>query len=151
MMTLAIICITEGITGHKLKFDIRNYIPIPIFAIVTFFYVAGISRNLWLLVQQIFSSFPMQLHLRAVSTTITWLVIFAITKILPQLLYFIGVGYFYAYSVIFTIISLIYVHKIVPSTLNVEMENALPIANSLSASSCASNESHSSSDKMEKV
>jgi hypothetical protein len=150
MLVLAVVCIAEGISGHKMTHPARAFLPLPIFAIVTFFYVAGVSRNLWLLVQQVFSSFSLQLHLRALSTAASWLIIFAITKVLPQLLYLVGVGYFYAYSVIFMIVSLIYLNKIVPSTLSDEQDKALPIAGSLSASSCES-QAHSSNSSRDEI
>ncbi|KAG5670321.1 hypothetical protein PVAND_000597 [Polypedilum vanderplanki] len=153
MLTLAILCIAEGISGYKIDHSARSFLPLPIFAIVTFFYVAGISRNLWLSVQDVFSSFSLQLQMRAVFTATSWLIIFAITKVLPQLLYLVGVGYFYAYNVIFMIISLIYLNKIVPSTFSCEEDKVLPITNSLSASSCESqaHSSKSSSDEIREI
>lgn len=149
MLSLASLCISEGIIGRKLITQARHYLPVPFFAIVTFFYVAGISRNLWLLMQQVLSSFSLQLHLRAVSTAISWLVIFTITKILPQLLYMVGVGYVYAYSVIFMLVALIFIHRIVPSDLIIEVDKAIPIANSLS--SCTSQSQHSSFNEINQV
>jgi hypothetical protein len=118
---------------------------VPLYALATFFYVAGISKNLWFLMQHVLSSFSLQLHLRALSTAISWLVIFTITKILPQLLYLVGVGYFYAYSVIFMLVAMIYLQRIIPCDLSIEVDKAIPIANSLSASSCTSSHSQHSS------
>lgn len=136
MLSLASVCIAEGLTGQKILTDIRHLIPVPIFVIVTFFHVTGITRNLWILVQQILSSFALQLHLRVFSVTLSWLVIFGITKVLPQLLYLIGVGYLYAYSVILMIVIIIMLNKILPSELNLENDEPSPIVNSLTSSSC---------------
>lgn len=135
MTALSILCIVEGVTGTKINHILRHFVPLPIFAIVTFFHVAGITRNLWQLVQQIFSSFSLQLHLRIVCTALTWLIIFGITKVLPKLLYLVGVGYFYAYSIIFMIISLVFLQKSVPNSLNVEDDKILHASNTLSNSS----------------
>ena len=133
MLLLASICITEGLSGQKIFTGIRHFLPLPIFVIVIFFHVAGITRNLWILMQQIFSSFALQMHLRIFSVTLSWLVIFGITKILPQLMYLIGVGYLYAHSVILMIVILLMLYKIIPNDLNLEVgkENGLT-----SSSSC---------------
>lgn len=151
MLSLASVCIAEGLTGQKILTDIRHLLPVPIFIIVTFFHVAGITRNLWILVQQILSSFALQLHLRVFSVTLSWLVIFGITKVLPQLLYLIGVGYLYAYSVILMIIIVVMLNKIIPSELNLENDEPSPIINSRATSSCEqspTNSQNSSCDEM---
>lgn len=124
MLMLAIFCIAEGSLGHKLKGC--QFIPVILFVTVTFFYVAGISRNSLLIIQQILSSYSLQLHLRTLSVFVMWFFIFAITKMLPQLLYLVGVGYFYSYMVIFTLIALVFLGYIVPATLNLEVDKATP-------------------------
>lgn len=136
MLLLASVCIAEGLAGQKILTEIRHLLPVPIFIVVTFFHVAGITRNLWILVQQILSSFALQLHLRVFSVALSWLVIFGITKILPQLLYLIGVGYLYAYSVILMIVIVVMLNKIIPSELNLENDEPSPIINSQTSSSC---------------
>lgn len=135
MLSLASLCITEGLTGQKVIAEARHLLPMPLFAIMTFFHVAGITRNLWILIQQLLPSYSLQLHLRALSVTISWLVIFGITKILPKILYLIGVGYLYAYSVILMIVALIFLLRIIPNTINLESSNPKPIINSLTSSS----------------
>lgn len=139
MSSLAVLCIAEGVTGQKVPYTMREFAPLPIFATLTFFHVAGITRNLWIMIQQIFSSFPLDLHLRVICTALTWLTIFAITKILPKLLYLVGVGYFYAYSVIFMIVSLVFLQKSVPDSLSVDDSKAWHDSHTLSISSCESN------------
>lgn len=154
MLTLASVCIAEGLAGQKILSHIRHLLPVPIFVIVTFFHVAGITRNLWILVQEILSSFALQLHLRVFSVTLSWLVIFGITKALPQLLYKIGVGYLYAYSVILMIVILLMLNKIIPSELNLEAAEPSPIINSLTSSSCEQTpetSQNSSRDEMREI
>lgn len=136
MLTLASLCITEGLTGQKVIAEARHLLPVPIFIIVTFFHVAGITRNLWILMQQILPSFSLQIHLRAFSVMISWLVIFGTTKILPKILYLIGVGYLYAHGVILMVIALVFLLKIIPTTINLEANQPMPIINSLTSSSC---------------
>lgn len=136
MLLLASLCITEGLTGQKVIAEARHLLPIPLFVVMTFFHVAGITRNLWILIQQLLPSFSLQLQLRALSVTISWLAIFAITKILPKILYLIGAGYLYAYGVILMIVSLIFLLQIIPSTINLEANQPIPIINSLTSSSC---------------
>lgn len=140
MMLLAVLCVTEGSLGHKLEFEGRDMVPVVIFCTVAFFYVAGISRNCLLIMQQILSSYSLQLHLRTLSIAIAWFFIFAMTKLLPQLLYLVGVGYFYSYMVILTIPTLIFLCRIIPSSLNLEVCKATPswMETSLSASSTSS-------------
>jgi hypothetical protein len=152
MLSLASVCIAEGLTGQKILSDnIRHLLPVPIFVVVTFFHVAGITRNLWILVQQILSSFALQLHLRVFSVTLSWLVIFGITKILPQLLYQIGVGYLYAYSVILMIVIVGMLNKVIPSELNLENNEPSPIINSLTASSCEHTPSTSQNSSCDEI
>lgn len=124
MLLLAVLCVTEGSIGHKL-FKGQNYIPTLLFITVTFFYVVGISRNSLLIMQQILSSYSLQLHLRTLSIAVTWIFIFALTKILPQLLYLVGVGYFYCYMAVLTLFALIFLCKIIPSSLNLEVDKAM--------------------------
>ena len=139
MLLLAILCITEGSIGHKL-FRGQNFVPMLLFITISFFYCAGISRNSLLIMQQILSSYSLQLHLRTLSIAVTWFFIFAITKILPQLLYLVGVGYFYCYMVIFTLLALVFLWKVLPSSLNLEIDKATPsvMERSLVASSTSS-------------
>lgn len=155
MLSLALLCITEGLTGQKVIVNARHLLPVPIFVIVTFFHVAGITRNLWVLMHQLLPSFSLQLHLRAFTVTISWLVIFGITKILPKILYLIGVGYLYAYSVILMAIILIFLHKIIPTTtINLDEHNPMPIINSLTSSSCEqtpTTSQHSSCDEIQHI
>lgn len=124
MLMLAIFCHTEGSLGHKLV-GIR-WIPVVSFVIMTFFSVAGITRNSLLILQQILQSYSLQLHLKTFAILVTWFFIFGITKVLPELLFFVGVGYFYCYMIIFTLIALIFICKIVPETLNLEVDRATP-------------------------
>lgn len=126
MILLAGFCILEGSMGHKLEIIGLNHVPLVVFITVTFFYVVGISRNSLLIMQQILSSYSLQLHLRTLSVAVTWFFIFAITKILPQLLYLVGVGYIFGYLAVFTLISLIFLCKIMPSSLNLEIVKATP-------------------------
>lgn len=126
MMVLATYCVAEGSIGHKLELKGLNQVPLVAFITVTFFYVAGISRNSLLIMQQILSSYSLQLHLRTLSVAVTWFFIFVITKILPQLLYLVGVGYFYCYMVVLTLISLIFLLCVMPSSLNLEVDKATP-------------------------
>lgn len=126
MVLLAGFCILEGSIGRKLDFFGLNHVPMVVFVTVTFFYVVGISRNSLLIMQQILSSYSLQLHLRTLSIAVTWFFIFAITKLLPQLLYLVGVGYFYVYMAILTLISLVFLCKIMPSSLNLEIVKATP-------------------------
>jgi hypothetical protein len=151
MLALASLCITEGLLGEKLLVELRHFLPVPIFIVVTFFHVAGITRNLWLLMQQIVPSFSLQLHLHALSVTISWAVIFGITKILPKVLYTIGVGYLYAYSVILMVVALIFLLKVIPSSLNLETNNPMPIANSLTTSSCEQTPSASTNSSCNEI
>lgn len=125
MLLLAVLCVTEGSIGHKL-FKGQDFLPMLIFITVTFFYVVGISRNSLLIMQQILSSYSLQLHLRTLSIAVTWFFIFALTKILPQLLYLVGVGYFYCYMVVLTLLALVFLYKIIPSSLNLEVDRATP-------------------------
>lgn len=126
MMVLAVFCVTEGSIGHKLEFLGHNYVPMLIFTAMTFFYVVGISRNSLLIVQQILSSYSLQLHLRTLSVAVTWFFVFAMTKLLPELLYLVGVGYFYCYMVVLTLLALVFLYKIIPSSLNLEVDKATP-------------------------
>ncbi|CRK89024.1 CLUMA_CG002519, isoform A [Clunio marinus] len=126
MAILAVFCVTEGSVGYKLNMNGVDLVPVAAFVIVTFFYVVGISRNLLLIMQQILSSYALQLHLRTLSIAVTWFFIFAMTKLLPQLLYLVGVGYFYCYMVVFALIALIFLCKIIPSSLNLEVDRATP-------------------------
>jgi hypothetical protein len=126
MVVLGIFHVTEGSMGQKLDFKGLNIVPMLTFVTVTFFYVVGILRNSLLIMQQILSSYSLQLHLRTLSITVTWFFIFAMTKILPQLLYLVGVGYFYCYMVILTLLSLVFLSKIIPSSLNLEVDKATP-------------------------
>lgn len=144
MTSLAIFCITEGSIGHKLNLKGLNLVPMAVFVATTFFYVVGISRNSLLIMQQILSSYSLQLHLRTLSITVTWFFIFAITKLLPQLLYLVGVGYFYCYMIFLTFVSLIFLCKILPSSLNVEVYKATPsvMETSLVESSASSETPH---------
>lgn len=126
MMVLGALCVVEGSIGHRLDFIGHDVVPLVVFVTVTFFYVVGISRSSLLIVQQILSSYPLQLHLRTLSIAVTWFFIFAITKILPQLLYLVGVGYFYCFMVVLTLPALIFLCKIIPSSLNLEVDRATP-------------------------
>lgn len=126
MILLASFCILEGSIGHKLDIVGLNHVPMVVFITVTFFYVVGISRNSLLIMQQILTSYSLQLHLRTLSIAVTWFFIFAITKLLPQLLYLVGVGYFYMFMGILTLISLVFLCKIMPSSLNLEIVKATP-------------------------
>lgn len=139
MLLLAVLCVTEGSIGHKL-YKGQNFVPMLIFITVTFFYVVGISRNSLLIMQQILSSYSLQLHLRTLSVAVTWFFIFALTKILPQLLYLVGVGYFYCYMAVLTLLALVFLCKIIPSSLNLEVDRATPsvMETSLVASSSSS-------------
>lgn len=124
MLMLAIFCHTEGSLGHKL--DGIRWIPVVSFVIMTFFSVAGITRNSLLILQQILQSYSLQLHLKTFAILVTWFFIFGITKLLPELLFFVGVGYFYCFMIVFTLIALIFICKIVPETLNLEVDRATP-------------------------
>ena len=124
MLMLAIFCHTEGSLGHKL--DSMRWIPVVSFVIMTFFSVAGITRNSLLILQQILQSYSLQLHLKTFAIFVTWFFIFGITKLLPELLFFVGVGYFYCYMIVFTLIALVFICKIVPETLNLEVDRATP-------------------------
>lgn len=124
MLMLAIFCHTEGSLGHKL--DNIRWIPVVSFVIMTFFSVAGITRNSLLILQQILQSYSLQLHLKTFAILVTWFFIFGITKLLPELLFFVGVGYFYCFMIVFTLIALIFICKIVPETLNLEVDRATP-------------------------
>lgn len=126
MVLLASFCILEGFLGHKFETIGLNHVPMVVFVTVTFFYVVGISRNTLLIMQQILSSYSLQLHLRTLSIAVTWFSIFAITKLLPQLLYLVGVGYFYVFMAVLTLISLVFLCKIMPSSLNLEIVKATP-------------------------
>lgn len=126
MMVLAVFCVTEGSIGHELEFLGHNHVPMLVFTTMTFFYVVGISRNSLLIVQQILSSYSLQLHLRTLSVAVTWFFVFSITKLLPQLLYLVGVGYFYCYMVFLTLLALLFLHKIIPSSINLEVDRATP-------------------------
>lgn len=126
MAVLASLRIAEGSLGYKLEWKGLNHLPTAVFIIVTFFYVVGISRNSLLMMQQIFSSYSLQLHLRTLSIAVTWFFIFAFTKVLPQLLYLVGVGYFYIYMVALTMIALLFLCYILPSSLNLEVDRATP-------------------------
>jgi hypothetical protein len=144
MVLLAILCVTEASIGHKLELKGLNHVPMAVFVTVTFFYVVGIYRNSLLIMQQILSSYSLQLHLRTLSIAVTWFFIFAITKVLPQLLYLVGVGYFYCYMTTLTLIALIFLIKVMPSTFNLEVDKATP--NEMEASlviSCATSENPS--------
>jgi hypothetical protein len=137
MVLLAGYCILEGSIGYKLEIIGLNHVPMVVFVAVTFFYVVGISRNCLLIIQQALTVYSLQLHLRSLSVLITWFFIFAITKILPQLLYLIGVGYFYSFMAFTTLISLIFLCKVIPSTLNLEnkeMTSSVMEANSIESS-----------------
>lgn len=136
MSSLATMCITEGAIGLKISHIIRQFAPLPIFIIVTFFHIAGITRNLWLIVHQTFSSYPLSLHLRVMCTALSWFIIFIITNLLPRLLYSVGAGYCYAYSVIFMIISLAFLQKLEPISLYDEHDKTLHDSNTPSTSSC---------------
>lgn len=140
MILLAGFCIIEGSIGRKLEIIGLNHVPMVVFVTVTFFYVVGISRNSLLIMQQILSSYSLQLHLRTLSIAVTWFFIFAITKLLPQLLYLVGVGYFYAYMAVLTLISLVFLCKVIPSSLNLEIVKATPsvMESSLIVSSASS-------------
>lgn len=126
MVALASFCVAEGSIGHKLELKGLNHVPLAVFVTVTFFYVVGISRNSLLIMQQILSSYSLQLHLRTLSVAVTWFFIFVITKVLPQLLYLVGVGYFYCYMVVLTLLSLIFLCCVMPSSLNLEVDKATP-------------------------
>lgn len=126
MMVLGTLSVVEGSIGHKLEFIGHDIVPLVVFVTVTFFYVVGISRNSLLIVQQILSSYSLQLHLRTLSIAVTWFFIFSITKLLPQLIYLIGVGYFYCFMVVLTLPALIFLCKIIPSSLNLEVDRATP-------------------------
>lgn len=126
MVLLAAFCITEASIGSKFQFRGHNFVPMAIFVAMTFFYVVGISRNSLLIMQQILSSYSLQLNLRALSVAVTWFFIFAFTKLLPQLLYLVGVGYLYCYMALLTLISLVFLCKIMPSSLNLEVDKATP-------------------------
>lgn len=128
MILLASLNIAEGSIGYKLDYVGLNHVPMVVFVTVTFFYVVGISRNSLLMMQQILSSYSLQLHLRTLSIAVTWFFIFAITKLLPQLLYLVGVGYIYAYMAVLTLLSLVFLCKILPSSLNLEIVKATPSA-----------------------
>jgi len=138
MLMLAALKVTEGFIGYTI--DKLDFLPMLFFITITFFYVAGISRNSLLIMQNILSSYSLQLHLRTFSIAVTWFLIFGMTKVIPQLLSMVGVGYFYAYMVIFAFIALIFLHKIIPSTLNVAIDNATPrlIEQSCAASTASS-------------
>lgn len=140
MLALACLCVVEGLTGQKIIIaEVRHLLPMPLFVVMTFFHVAGITRNLWILIQQIIPSFSLQLHLRSFTVAVSWIVIFGITKILPKILYLIGVGYLYAYGVILMIVALIFLLQIIPSTINLEVNHQpMPIINSLTSSSSMS-------------
>jgi hypothetical protein len=140
MIVLATFSVTEGFIGYKLEFKGLNHVPMVVFSVVTFFYVVGISRNSLLIMQQILSSYSLQLHLRTLSVAVTWFFIFAITKLLPQLLYLVGVGYFYVYMAILTFISLIFLWRVMPTSLNLEVDKATP---NLMETSLASSETPS--------
>jgi hypothetical protein len=138
MVFLAGFCILEGSIGYKLEIIGLNHVPMLVFVAVTFFYVVGISRNCLLIIQQALKPYSLQLHLRTLSVLITWFFIFGITKILPQLLYLVGVGYFYAFMAFATLISLLFLCKIIPSSLNFESKEKTPSemeANSIESSS----------------
>lgn len=126
MSVLAAYCVAEGFLGHKLDFHGHDLVPLVAFITVAFFYVAGISRNILLIMQQILSSYSLQLHLRTLSIAVTWFFIFAMTKLLPQLLFLVGVGYFYCYMVLLTLLALLFLVKIIPSSLNLEVDRATP-------------------------
>lgn len=126
MSVLAAFSVAEGFLGHKMEFYGHNLVPLTAFITVAFFYVAGISRNILLIMQQILSSYSLQLHLRTLSIAVTWFFIFAMTKLLPQLLYLVGVGYFYCYMVVLTLLALVFLMKIIPSSLNLEVDKATP-------------------------
>jgi hypothetical protein len=126
MVVLAAFCVTESSIGHKFDLQGLNLVPMLAFITVTFFYVVGISRNSLLIMQQILSSYSLQLHLRTLCIAVTWFFIFAITKLLPQLLFLVGVGYFYCYMATLTLLSLIFLCKIIPSSLNLEVDKATP-------------------------
>lgn len=140
MLVLAVFCVTEGSLGYKLDFYGLDFVPLAAFITVAFFYVAGISRNILLIMQQILTSYSLQLHLRTLSIAVTWFFIFAMTKLLPQLLYLVGVGYFYCLMVVLTLLALIFLSRIIPSSLNLEVDRATPnpMVSSLVASSTSS-------------
>lgn len=140
MLVLAVFCVAEGSLGFKLDFYGLDFVPLVAFVSVAFFYVAGISRNILLIMQQILTSYSLQLHLRTLSIAVTWFFIFAMTKLLPQLLYLVGVGYFYCLMVFLTLLALIFLSRIIPTSLNLEVDRATPnqMQSSLVASSTSS-------------
>lgn len=144
MFVLGTMCVVEGSIGQRLDFIGHDIVPLVVFVTVTFFYVVGISRNSLLIVQQILSSYSLQLHLRTLSIAVTWFFIFAITKLLPQLLYLVGVGYFYCYMVLLTLPAMLFLCKIIPSSLNLEVDKATPnVMETSLVASCTSSDTPS--------
>lgn len=160
MIALGAYCICEGSMGHRFEIFGINHIPMLIFIVMTFFHIVGISRNSLLIVQHVLTSYSLQLHLRTVTIALTWIFVFIITKILPQMLYHVGVGYFYCFMAIIVLVALIFLCKIMPSTFNLdlhekitpsapEMENSIVISVESIGTPSTSHSSESSSSQSE--
>lgn len=136
LVSLALFCHTEGFMGQSLK----NFqcIPLVCFLMMSFFYVAGISRNTLLILHQIIECYSLQLLLKNCSVGMVWLFIFGITKVIPDLLDYIGVGYFYCYMILFTTCALVFVIKTVPDDMHFQ-KLAISKEPSSNGSSCDNN------------
>lgn len=136
LVSLALFCHTEGFMGQSLKKF--RFIPLVSFLMMSFFYVAGISRNTLLILHQVIECYSLQLLLKNCSVGVVWFFIFGITKIIPELLYLIGVGYFYCLMIIFTICALVFIVTTVPNEMEFEKLAASKSA-STNGSSCDNN------------
>lgn len=141
MTALAAYSITEGSMGHRIEFWGANHIPMLLFIVMTFFHIVGISRNSLLIVQHVLTSYSLQLHLRTTTIAVTWIFVFIITKLLPQTLYHVGVGYFYGFMSIIVLLALIFLRKIMPSSFNLDLHEGITARNPMETSIVISVES----------
>jgi hypothetical protein len=148
MLALAVFRITEGSVGYRIEFTGLVHIPMLTFIVMTFCNLVGISRNSLLIVQHVLTSYSLQMHLRTLSIAVTWIFIFIITKLLPQTLYLVGVGYFYCYMAIIVLIALVFLCKIMPSSFNLDPEITVKSAMETSILSSVSIETPSSTNHL---
>lgn len=104
---LGFYCIIQGMNNYSIDY---GFIPLSAYGCIIFCYTIGIYRITWKMIDQTTNEFN-HFTVRAFTTSLTWCIIYILTRFMPRLIDIIGVGWMFlnmAVACLFTFIYVVY-------------------------------------------
>lgn len=104
---LGFYCIIQGMNNFSADY---GFIPLTTYGCIIFCYTIGIYRITWKMIDQTTNEFN-HFTVRAFTTSLTWSIIYILTRFMPRLIDIIGVGWMFlnmAVACLFTFVYVVY-------------------------------------------